>query len=130
MHANAEIRFKSLAVIPLSIEGEAIGALALSFLSDREFDPEEQAFLGSAAHQAAQTLGRARIYEAQRLAAERLAFLAEASELLAGSLDPTATMARLADLAVAGSPTGARSISPRRTASSAVSPSPTSTRHG
>ncbi len=100
VHANAEIRFKSLAVIPLSIEGEAIGALALSFLSDREFDPEEQAFLGSAAHQAAQTLGRARIYEAQRLAAERLAFLAEASELLAGSLDPTATMARLADLAV------------------------------
>ncbi|MCD6015322.1 MAG: hypothetical protein K0R88_1406 [Solirubrobacterales bacterium] len=97
---EAEVRFASLAVIPLSVEAAPFGALALSFATSREFDPEEQSFLWAAAQQAAYTLERARLYEAERIANERLSFLAEASELLAGSLDPDASLRGLAELAV------------------------------
>jgi GAF domain-containing protein len=87
-------------VIPLTVEGRPFGALSLSFDGRREFDFEERAFLSAAAQQAAQTLERARLFEAERMAAERLSFLAEASELLARSLDPDDTLRGLADLAV------------------------------
>ena len=66
----------------------------------REFDVQERAFLSAAAQQAAHTLERARLYEIQRQTTERLAFLADASELLAGILDPDAALAELADLSV------------------------------
>jgi PAS domain S-box-containing protein len=97
---GASVRFASLAVIPLVVEGTPFGALALSFAAQRRFDSEERAFLLAMAQQAAQTLDRAWLYEARRVAGERLAYLAEASELLAGSLDPDDSLRRLADLAV------------------------------
>jgi serine phosphatase RsbU (regulator of sigma subunit) len=97
---DADIKHEALAVIPLAVEGRPFGALALSFDATRVFDLEERAFLTAAAQQAAYTLERARLYEAQRLARERLSFLAEASELLAGSLDLDATLRGVADLAV------------------------------
>ncbi|MGH2986142.1 MAG: SpoIIE family protein phosphatase, partial [Solirubrobacterales bacterium] len=97
---GASVRFASLAVIPLVVEGTPFGALALSFAAQRRFDSEEQAFLLAAAQQAAQTLDRSWLYEARRVAGERLAYLAEASELLAGSLDPDTSLRRLAELAV------------------------------
>lgn len=97
--AGAEISFESLAVIPLGIEGRPTGALALSFRGDRDFDQEERAFLNAVAQQASFALDRARLYEAERLAGERLAFLAEATELLSGSLDLDATLRRLAEVA-------------------------------
>jgi PAS domain S-box-containing protein len=97
---GATVRFASLAVIPLAVEGTPFGALALSFAVQRRFDAEEQAFLLAVAQQAAQTLDRAWLYEARRIAGERLAYLAEASEVLAGSLDPDDALRRLADLAV------------------------------
>ena len=98
--ADAQVRYSSLAVIPLAVEGVPFGALSLSFTSERRFDAHERSFLLAAAQQAAYALERARLYETQRLARERLAFLAEASELLAGSLDPDASLRRLADLAI------------------------------
>jgi PAS domain S-box-containing protein len=98
--AGAIQRFSSLAVIPLGVERAPFGALSLSFLASRRFDPEDQAFLMAAAQQAAGAIERARIYETERELGERLAFLAEASELLAGTLDPDAALQALADLAV------------------------------
>jgi PAS domain S-box-containing protein len=97
--AGAEIRFESLAVIPLGVEGDRPGSLALSFRGDRDFSEEERAFLAAVAQQASFTLERARLYEAERQARERLAFLAEATELLSGSLDLDATLRRLAEVA-------------------------------
>ena len=97
---DSPVRFASLAVIPLAVEGAPFGAVALSFTARREFDAQEQSFLLAAAQQAAQTLDRARLYEAQRLVSERLSYLAEASELLTRSLDPDASLSQLADLAV------------------------------
>ena len=98
--AGASIRFDSLAVIPLAVEGVPFGALSLSFAARRSFDPEERVFLVAAAQQAAYALERARLHEAERLANERLTFLAEAGEVLAGSLNPDDTMGRIAELAV------------------------------
>ncbi len=97
---DATIRFKSLSVIPLAVEGRPFGAISLSFSGERAFDPQEQAFLVAAAQQAAYALEQARLYDAERLARERLTFLAEASELLAGSLDHATTLRGVADLAV------------------------------
>ncbi len=98
--SEANILFSSLAVIPLQIEGRPFGAIALSFSSPHEFDEEERTFMLTAAQHAAQTFDHARVYEDQRRAAERLSFLAAASELLSGSLDPDTTMQNLANLAI------------------------------
>lgn len=98
--AGANIMFASLAVIPLAIEDEPFGAVALSFTSQHQFAPLERTFLTTAVQQAAQTLDRARLYEVERRARQRLSFLAGASELLAGSLEPETTLRNLADLAI------------------------------
>jgi serine phosphatase RsbU (regulator of sigma subunit) len=93
-------RYAALAVVPLSVGDLPFGAVSLSFVVPREFDPEEQAFLLAIAQQSAYTLDRARLFAEQRELNERMAFLAEASELLAGSLDPDTALSRLAALAV------------------------------
>jgi PAS domain S-box-containing protein len=98
--SEVNVLFSSLAVIPLLIEGRPFGAIALSFTTPRLFDEEERTFLLTAAQHAAQTFDHARLYEDQRRAAERLSFLAAASELLSGSLDPETTMQNLANLAI------------------------------
>jgi len=90
----------STVVLPLVAGGRALGALSVSFDAPREFDAEERALLLAASQQAAYALGRAQIYELQRLDAERQAFLGEAGGLLAGSLDPRATLVGLSELSV------------------------------
>ena len=97
---GAAVRFAALGVIPLSLEGKAFGAVSLSFAGAHDFDPQERAFLVAAGQQAAYALERAKLYEAQRASGERLAFLAEASGVLARSLDRDATLTKLAELAV------------------------------
>jgi len=92
--------YSSLAVIPLAIEGRPFGAVALSFSTPHEFDEEERTFMLTAAQHAAQTFDHARVYEEQRRSAERLSFVAAASELLSGSLDPDTTLQNLANLAI------------------------------
>jgi PAS domain S-box-containing protein len=94
------VRFDCLAVIPLTVEGRTVGSLSLSFLGDREFDAELEAFLYAVAEQAAHALERNRLRDAEQRTTRRLAFLAEAGELLAGSLNLETTLARLADLTV------------------------------
>jgi len=60
LHAPA---FQSAAVLPLLIGGRAIGALSLSFCSDRSFSADEQAFLSTIADQCAPALDRSRLYQ-------------------------------------------------------------------
>jgi PAS domain S-box-containing protein len=100
--ADANIPFASLAVIPLAVDERPFGAMALSFSAQHLFGDQERTFLVTAAQQAAQTLDRARLYENERLAGQRLSFLADAGELLGGSLDPDTTLQNLADLAIRG----------------------------
>jgi signal transduction histidine kinase len=93
------------AAIPLIVDGRVIGAMGLNFTAPHSIDEGDRAFMQALAHQCAQALDRARLYEAERsarAAAEaaqtRLAFLAEASTVLISSLDYDTTLANLARL--------------------------------
>ncbi len=90
----------SLVAIPLMPGGRAIGALELRFAHDRKFPEEDRSFLSTLVGQGALALERARLYTAEREARERNAFLAEASSMLASSLDYRATLSAVARLAV------------------------------
>jgi PAS domain S-box-containing protein len=98
--AGAEFRFASLAVVPLTVEGRTLGAAAFSFADEREFAPEERAFMLATAQHAANALDRAQQHEGERRAREHLAFISRASEILGGSLDLETTLQRLAAVAV------------------------------
>ena len=83
------VRFQSLAVVPLSVGARPFGAVSLSFVARRDFDPEERS-LPARRRPAGRLRARAGAPATRPSESlnERLAFLAEASELLAGSLDP------------------------------------------
>lgn len=98
--AQANFAFASLAVLPLTVEGTTFGAIALSFRAEREFSADERAFLLAATQQAASALARAQLHDREERARERLAYIAEASEVLAGSLDLDATLQKLASITV------------------------------
>ena len=58
----------ALAVLPLRLEGRAVGGLRLSFHGPRTFDRSDQAFMIAIAQQGAQALERARLYAAEHAA--------------------------------------------------------------
>ena len=103
---RAKLNARASASIPLLVKGRALGALALSFTTPREFSDDDRKFMLTLARQCAQALERARLYEAEqnaRLQAEaaqrRFAFLAEAAATLAASPDYRQALASLAELA-------------------------------
>jgi PAS domain S-box-containing protein len=102
-------RFGAFAALPMLAAGRVIGAIGLSFENDRAFPDIEREHLLTMAGQVAVALERARLYEEAeraRLAAhranERLMFLSNATQLLAGSLDYDQTVSTLARLCVPG----------------------------
>jgi PAS domain S-box-containing protein len=90
----------ALAILPLVVEGRAIGGIAFTFPTEVQFDAERRALKATLAQQAAQALDRVRLYEAERAQRQRMTFLADASELLGSSLDYETTLSQLARLAV------------------------------
>ena len=92
----------ALVVVPLAVEGRVFGAMSLSFDRDVEFEPERRDMKLTLARQAAQALARSRLYAAEQTLRERMTFLAEASELLASSLDYNHTLRQVAQLSVPG----------------------------
>jgi PAS domain S-box-containing protein len=95
------------AAVPLVVWGRTTGALGLSFETSQPFDDDQRAFLAALARQCATALERARLFESEsaaRQAAEaahvRLMFLAEASEVIASTLDRTEVLRRVVELAV------------------------------
>ncbi|HVL98001.1 MAG TPA: SpoIIE family protein phosphatase [Egibacteraceae bacterium] len=100
-------RDRAVGAWPLVVAGQTIGSVGLTWPDSRELTPQEHAFLDAVAGQLAQALDRARLFEAEaraRQAAEQtasqLAFLAEASRIMAASLDLEETLRRLADTVV------------------------------
>jgi signal transduction histidine kinase len=94
--------------IPLVVGDQPIGAMSLSFPIEYPFDKTRRQFLTALAHQCAQALDRARLFEAERrarkkaeTAQKRLEFLAQASTLLASSLDYQETLQNVAELVAA-----------------------------
>jgi GAF domain-containing protein/anti-sigma regulatory factor (Ser/Thr protein kinase) len=89
----------SLCAVPLSVDS-AVGAIRLSFAEPRLFDDDERAFILAIAGQGAQALDRVRLLEEERQAADQLAFLADASRVLAESLDHEQTLRTVSAQAV------------------------------
>jgi len=86
------------AVVPLIVEGRPIGCLSFGFAEEREFGAGERDFLSALANVCAQVLDRARLHDAERRASHRVAFLAEASRVLGGSLDYEQTLLHVVEL--------------------------------
>lgn len=100
-------KHQAAAAFPLLVDDRVIGAMGLSFTSPQEFDDGQMEFLEAVAAQCGQALARAWSYRAEadaRRSAEaagaRLAFLAEASNILAGSMEYDSTLPTVARLAV------------------------------
>ena len=98
---------RAAAAFPLKVDDRVIGAVGLSFDDPQPFDTPQMEFLTAVVAQSAQALDRASAYAAEarahRSAEEaraRLAFLAEASIVLAGSLEYEGTLPDVARLAV------------------------------
>jgi signal transduction histidine kinase len=90
----------ALAALPLVVDRRTFGALLLGFAGDERFPPERRALKEALAAQVAQALERARLYDVEHRLRQRSAFLADASELLASSLDYEGTLDRLTQLCV------------------------------
>jgi GAF domain-containing protein len=97
----------ALVAVPMLFEDRAVGALVFRVAESRPFLNEDVEFLLALAGQSAQALERARLHDAEQRALSeaeaaqlRLAFLAEAGSLLAGSLKLEDALERLGRLAV------------------------------
>ncbi|WP_149264523.1 SpoIIE family protein phosphatase [Actinomadura sp. K4S16] len=96
----AALRASSLAAAPLESQGRLTGLIvAVSSLSGR-FDQSDGARLGRLADEMSLSLEKARVGELERSWRGWLSFVAEASDLLAGTLDQERTMALVAQLVV------------------------------
>jgi serine phosphatase RsbU (regulator of sigma subunit) len=91
----------AVAALPLAVaDGRVLGALALGYGDTHSWGDDERAVLRLLADAIAQAVDRARLRAAERRAADRLELLALASDVLSQSLDVSATLPALAELAV------------------------------
>ncbi|OGO59500.1 MAG: hypothetical protein A2V85_09170 [Chloroflexi bacterium RBG_16_72_14] len=90
----------AIAVVPLELEDRRFGVLAFTWADAHELPADRQAFIAAIARLMAGALERARLYDAERAAHERLNAIAEAGRVLSLSLDYEATLRRLAGLAL------------------------------
>jgi serine phosphatase RsbU (regulator of sigma subunit)/anti-sigma regulatory factor (Ser/Thr protein kinase) len=91
---------RSLLTVPFQAEGRVTGMLAVAAAKPDRFSEADLALVQQVADQVALPLERARLTEHDRVRRARLSFLAEASDLLAGSLDQEKTIALAAQLVV------------------------------
>jgi GAF domain-containing protein len=75
----------ALCSVPLLVGAKRLGALRLTFSEPRLFDSDERAFLTALAATTATSLDRARLFDAQRTLANRLARLQDISASLAAA---------------------------------------------
>lgn len=84
---------RSLVVVPVSVDGRVTGALGVASERIAGFTDDQAALLQRIADSTAVAAERARLRVAERERRGWLSFLAEAGDLLAGSLDQAMTMA-------------------------------------
>jgi PAS domain S-box-containing protein len=78
---------RSWGAVPFRFEGGTVGALALSFTTERELGPEDRAFLAGVGQLTAQALERARLYEALQAGEEQLRAALSAARAATWQLD-------------------------------------------
>ncbi|HLI37776.1 MAG TPA: SpoIIE family protein phosphatase [Streptosporangiaceae bacterium] len=91
---------RSLVTVPFLVDGRVTGVLGAAAAAPDRFDSEHAATLQRVADRAALSLERARLSELERARRGRIGFLAEASELLASTLDQEKTISLIAQLVV------------------------------
>ncbi|MBB0243382.1 SpoIIE family protein phosphatase [Streptomyces alkaliphilus] len=90
----------SVVTVPLKVEGRLTGSLGVASETPGRYGNEEALRLQFAADRIALAVESARLTELERLRRGSLSFLVEASELLAGTLDPDQTLALMAQMTV------------------------------
>ncbi|MWA02206.1 SpoIIE family protein phosphatase [Actinomadura sp. LD22] len=98
--AAAALRAGSLAAAPLESQGRLTGLLVAVTSAPGRFQEADGARLGRLADEISLSLEKARVGELERSWRGWLSFVAEASDLLAGTLDQERTMALVAQLVV------------------------------
>ena len=91
---------KSLVTVPFLVDGRVTGVLGAAATAPDRFDASDAAKLQRVADRVAMSLERARLSELERRRRGRIGFLAEASELLASTLDQEKTISLIAQLIV------------------------------
>jgi serine phosphatase RsbU (regulator of sigma subunit)/anti-sigma regulatory factor (Ser/Thr protein kinase) len=94
------IASRSVMTVPFLVEGRVTGILAVASAEPDRFEEEDSARLQRVADRMALSLERARLGELERARRGRVSFLAEASDLLAGTLDQEKIIALAAQLVV------------------------------
>src|SRR5262249_4732346 len=94
----AAARMRSAVSVPVLVDGRLTGQLTVGSARAGRFSHDDAVRLHLAAAQLARPLDRARITELERRRRGWLSYLAEASDLLAGTLDPQASVAVRAPL--------------------------------
>ena len=82
--------------LPLRYGERVVGTLVVYYREPRTFSEAEKSTASLLANLAAAAIGTAELYQAQRRFAEDQRFVAQASELLASSLDYETTLGNLA----------------------------------
>lgn len=96
----AALKARSLAAAPLESQGRLTGLLVAVSSAPGRFDAADGVRLGRLADEMSLSLEKARVGELERSWRGWLSFVAEASDLLAGTLDQERTMALVAQLVV------------------------------
>jgi serine phosphatase RsbU (regulator of sigma subunit)/anti-sigma regulatory factor (Ser/Thr protein kinase) len=86
--------------VPFLVDGRVTGVLGVGAAADGAFTPADSTRLQQVADRVAMSLERLRLSELERVRRGRVAFLAEASELLSSTLDQGQTIALTAQLVV------------------------------
>jgi signal transduction histidine kinase len=89
-------RRNGFVALPIIAHERLLGVLCYGFEGDHRFAPEERALIETVAHHCAQALDRARLFEVERRANERLRLLSEVGAILASSLDYETTLSDVA----------------------------------
>jgi PAS domain S-box-containing protein len=98
--AHAAEGTQSMLAVGLGYDGRILGTLAFYFRERRRFTEAEKGAASLLANLAAAAIGTSELYEAQSRLTEDHRLVAEASELLASSLDYETTLSNVATLAV------------------------------
>ena len=99
-NAHAAEGTRSMMALPVRYGERVLGTIVFYYRKPRSFSETEKNTASLLAILAAAAIGTAELYQAQLRVAEDQRFVAEASELLASSLDYETTLANLATLAV------------------------------
>jgi serine phosphatase RsbU (regulator of sigma subunit)/PAS domain-containing protein len=96
----ADTGMRSLVTVPMLVEGRVVGTLGVAARRVGRFDNDSAVRLQRAADRVALAVQTARLVELERQRRGWLTFLAEASDLLAGTLDLDMTLALVGQLVV------------------------------